>query len=718
MPGICVGIDSFQGGLPVSSVNDGAKPNRLIKETSPYLLQHAYNPVDWYPWCDEALNLAKEHNKPILLSVGYSACHWCHVMERESFQDEKTAGLMNEHMINIKVDREERPDIDHIYQTAAQLLSGGGGWPLTVFLTPDLRPFYAGTYFPPEERFGKPAFSRLIETLIKTYHDDPERIEKAANQLTDAIREVDSSDTDENVVSEQGPQLLSKAADWLVEHFDDDYGGFGSRPKFPNTPALDFLMRQSYRTGDQSLIDKVCIALDHMMFGGIYDQLGGGFHRYSVDERWMVPHFEKMLHDNALLPLTYIQAFRHTGDLSYERVVRETLAYVDREMSHPEGGFYSSQDADSEGDEGTFFVWRSDEIKDILGEEDAILFCDAYGVTPSGNFERGSTVLHHVIESNQLGEKYGVSSFEVEARLNKCREMLFNVREKRVKPDRDDKVITGWSSLMLLAFSEAGKVFDEPGYVERAKAGASFIKRYLVEEHRLLRTYKDRPGGVGYLDDYAYFVRALISLYEVTLDRIYLHEAVDWTDRLIELFWDDDKPGFFMTPSDHERLIVRPRDWRDQSLPSGTAIAVTNLIKLHRFVDRKGYEHRAGEVLVTHQGSMDQNPWGTASLLLGYDLLVHDLTEVVIVAAEDQQESVGIFAKIIGRQTPPSVMHVISPEDGLDRQAPLLWRGKKQLDGKVTVYVCRNTTCSDPITDAVALENIFAERSSINPISS
>ena len=674
---------------PVSEAT--ATPNRLIHETSPYLLQHAYNPVDWYPWGEEALAKAKDENKPILLSVGYSACHWCHVMERESFQNAEIAAFMNEHFVNIKVDREERPDLDEIYQTAAQLLSGQGGWPLTVFLTPDQRPFYAGTYFPPDDRYGRPGFLRVMQTLIRTYRVEPDRVDKAADNVTRAIRQVDSREVDHRapIKPEKGEELLSKAVEWLAHYFDHEHGGFGSQPKFPNASALELFIRYAVRTGERSYLDMAVKALTHMARGGIYDHLGGGFHRYSTDERWLIPHFEKMLYDNALLPPLYLQALQLTGEPYFEEVVRETLAYVEREMTHPDGGFYSAEDADSEGEEGKFFVWRPEEIEAVVGDEQAQLFCDAYGVTPPGNFEKGTSVLHVSMPLEACAERHGLSVDEASRRLKEARRKLFESRENRVKPGRDEKVITGWNALMISAFAQAARVLGDDRYARNAERAAAFIEERLVDGDRLLRSFKERPSQIpGYLEDYAFWVQALLDLYETTFDRTYLERAGEWMERTLELFWDEKSPGFFLTPEGHERLIHRPKDWRDQSIPSGTGISVQNLLRLHPVFDRRGYQERAEAVVEVYARQLDQNPWGTATLLLAYDGLVRGATEVVLVAGRDDRESLPAFRRAIGRRyLPHGIVHLIESSEAEDDRAPS-FGGERGPKGNVSPHTC------------------------------
>lgn len=693
--------------------SSSTKPNRLIHETSPYLLQHAYNPVDWYPWGQEALAKAKKENKPILLSIGYSACHWCHVMERESFADPKIAAVMNEHFVNIKVDREERPDLDEIYQTAAQLLGAQGGWPLTVFLTPDQRPFYAGTYFPPDDRYGRPGFVRVMQILIRAYREEPERVEKAAGKVTRALRQVDDRTVDGRapIAPEEGEALLTKAVEWLAHYFDEENGGFGTQPKFPNTVLLELFLRYAVRSGERSYLEMATHALKSMARGGIYDHLGGGFHRYSTDERWLIPHFEKMLYDNALLPLVYLHAYQLTGEPLFAEVAKETLAYVDREMSHPEGGFYSSQDADSEGEEGKYFVWRPHQIEELIGSEWASLFCDAYGVTPAGNFEKGTSVLYAAMPLEACAQKHGLSPKEVAQRLQKARARLFQARERRIKPGRDEKAITSWNAMMISAYAQAARILGDEAYAERAKRAVDFVEKRLIDGDRLLRSFKDRPSKTpGYLEDYAFWVQALIDLYETCLERRLLEQAGEWMERLLALFWDPKSPGFFLTPAGHETLIHRPKDWRDQGIPSGTGVSVHNLLRLHPAFDQRGYQERAEQVLDAYRRQLDQNPWATASLLLAYDALVFGGIEVVLVADAHDRRRLSEFQKVVGRHyLPHAVVHLIKSAEGEHQEAPLLWRGKRALGEGVTAYVCKQESCSAPVTDPARLDRLLVE---------
>ncbi|GIW11249.1 MAG: thioredoxin domain-containing protein [Dehalococcoidia bacterium] len=540
--------------------------NRLQYETSPYLLQHAHNPVDWYPWGEEAFRRAREENKPVLLSIGYAACHWCHVMERESFEDEATAALMNELFINIKVDREERPDVDQVYMTAVQALTGQGGWPLTVFLTPTGEPFYGGTYFPPEDRHGLPAFRRVLRAVAEAYHTRPGEIAAAAHQITAHLREAQQLNAPPEPLQHA---ILDQAIRAVLPTFDQVNGGFGGAPKFPQAMTLELLLRQAARTGEVSLRAMVELTLQRMAAGGIYDQLGGGFHRYAVDAAWQVPHFEKMLYDNALLARLYLAAWLFTGEASFRRVAEETLDYVLREMAAPGGGFCSSQDADSEGEEGKYYLWTLGEILDLLGPEDGRLFAAFYGVTAEGNFE-GKNILHGTGTLEEVAARSGVTPEDLQAVLARGRQRLLAAREQRVKPGRDEKVLTSWNGMLLRALAEAAAALGREDYRTAAEETATFLLETLRPQGRLLRTFKDgRAHVLGYLEDYAHLIDGLLALYELTFAPCWLAEAEALADAMLDLFWDESLPGFYDTARDHEQLIVPPARRLRQCHPLG-----------------------------------------------------------------------------------------------------------------------------------------------------
>ncbi|HHV63421.1 MAG TPA: thioredoxin domain-containing protein [Firmicutes bacterium] len=693
--------------------------NRLIHESSPYLQQHAHNPVDWYPWGQEALRRAIRERRPILLSVGYSACHWCHVMERESFEDVETARLMNDHFVNIKVDREERPDIDRVYQTAAQIISGQGGWPLTVFLTPDQKPFYAGTYFPPRDRYGRPGFKRVLHELAKLWEDAPEQIEELANEITKAIQEEIRYNPREITGPAVAAGLPSTAAiRKLKRAYDPDNGGFGTAPKFPNINILNLFLQRS--TTQPELLQIVTRTLSKMARGGIYDQLGGGFHRYSTDARWLVPHFEKMLYDNALLASLYLDVYQETKDQEFRGIAIETLDYILRDMTAPEGGFFSSEDADSEGEEGKFYVWRRDEILHLLGEESGDLVCRYYGVSQEGNFEGGTSILYRDIDIEELAKERGLNTEKAKHLLEDGRRKLMGVRQKRVRPGRDEKIITAWNGMMISALARAGRILGEERYTGAALKAAEFAMANLrLEDGSLRRIYKDGSGSIpGFLEDYAYLTAGLIDLYETTFDYRWLRESQRLTDLMIKLFWSDEKATFFDSPDDRHQLFLRPQNPVDESFPSGMSIAARNLLLLSTIRDERGDDDsiRKVEILLgRYKHDMEQNPWGFASLLSVADLYRNGVTQIVIVVGDEVQESQEARSRMAWLKSnellrvvndiyiPGLVLLGPPPKDLNDPELPEVWKGKTSVNGKSTVYICRGFSCSTPITDAQEL---------------
>ncbi|MFS8664349.1 MAG: thioredoxin domain-containing protein [Limnochordales bacterium] len=682
------------------------KANRLIHETSPYLRQHAHNPVDWYPWGEEALARARRENKPILLSIGYSACHWCHVMERESFADPDIAAVMNEHFVNIKVDREERPDLDHTYQLAAQLLSGQGGWPLTVVLTPDLRPFFAGTYFPPDDRYGRPGFKRVLRTLHRVYTEDPDGVAEVAAQLAEALRKANRLGTSggEGVPShhwvEQGVQRLLAEAD----HAN---GGFGRAPKFPSVSSLQLVQRWGHLTGDAAALAFVDLTLERMAAGGIYDQLGGGFHRYSVDAHWLVPHFEKMLYDNGLLALLYLEGWQRTGRALYERIVRETLDYILREMADPAGGFYTSQDADSEGEEGRFFVWTPQEVREALGEPAASRFCLAYGVGAGGNFHDGKSVLHVALSPAELARQWGMDVDAVEAELAAARARLWAVRERRVKPHRDEKVLVGWNGLVITALARAGAALGVPAYLAAARRAVAFVQqRLMTPEGDLLHSFKEWPAPVpGFLDDYAFFVAALIDLYEATLEPDFLAEAARLAGRMLALFWDDEEGGFFLTPAGLATPLGRPKELWDESVPAGNGAAAMTLLRLFFLTGDDGWRIRAEKLLAAFASPMARNPWGTASLLTALDQYHRGPKEIAFTGPVFSREGQALLQRVHRLYIPHRVLSGFDPARAAAR--PPLLQDREPVEGRLTVYVCEDFACSPPVTRWEDLEPLL-----------
>ncbi|NNM05332.1 MAG: thioredoxin domain-containing protein, partial [Gemmatimonadetes bacterium] len=559
--------------------------NRLATETSPYLQQHSENPVDWFPWGDEALARARSEDKPILLSIGYSACHWCHVMERESFEDPETAALMNEKYVNIKVDREERPDLDSIYMRALQVSTGRGGWPLTAFLTPDGRFFYGGTYFPPAPRAGMPSFKQVLATIENAYRTRRQEIEEGSDKLLAVLAGIPPSETrsrgegDEGLLHERGPGILDHAARYLAGQFDPAHGGFGPAPKFPQPDTLELLLRHFARSGDRRPLDMVLTTLRFMGRGGIRDHLGGGFHRYSVDDRWLAPHFEKMLYDNGLLARVYLHAFQITGDQEMRDVVTSTLDYVLADLRDPAGGFYSARDADSEGEEGLFYLWRPEEVRSVLEDAEADLFCRVYDVTDSGNFE-GRNILHLSRSLDSLSETEGVSARELGGRLERSRDTLRTERDRREAPFRDEKVLVAWNSFVLRTLAEAAPALNRPDYLDAARTNAEFLLESLRDQGRLRRSWKNGQSKIlAFLEDYAGLGNALLTLYEATLDPRWLAEGRELAGQVIDLFWEEEEGVFFDSPKDGEKLVVRPREAMDNATPSGNSLAIELLLR-------------------------------------------------------------------------------------------------------------------------------------------
>jgi uncharacterized protein len=673
--------------------------NALVSETSPYLLQHAHNPVEWYPWGEEALSRARNEDKPILLSIGYSACHWCHVMAHESFEDEETARLMNESFINIKVDREERPDLDAIYMAAVQLTTGGGGWPMTVFLTPDKVPFYCGTYFPREERYGMPSFRRVLVSVANAYREKKDLLKGDAGTILAALRKMELSSSPPVKLE---PVILDKAAAAIGANFDSRNGGFGRAPKFPPAMALSFLMRTYRRNGDQKCLEMVNQTLTRMASGGMYDQLGGGFHRYSVDAEWLVPHFEKMLYDNALLSRAYLDGFLLTKNDFYRRIAEEVLNYVAREMTSPEGGFYSSQDADSEGKEGAFFVWTADEVKAILGEDEGDLFCRCYGVSPEGNFE-GKNILHIPRAAAVIAKLNNVSEPDLLAITEQGKQKLFRAREDRMKPGRDEKILTAWNGLMLRSFAEAASALEREDFRAIAVSNAEFLLSRLCREGHLLRSYKDGQSRFnGYLDDYACLIDGLLSLYEATFKPRWIREASIISEWMVVKFWDLQGRGFYFTSGDHETLIHRPKELFDNATPSGNSVAVHALLRLWRLTGDSRWSEYAISVLELMAGSMLQQPSAFPNLLCALDLFLGNPREIAIIGNPGEEQTRSLLHEVFQIYLPNKVVAC-----GTDSGVFLL-EARPQINGAATAYVCENFTCKTPVTSPEELAKILA----------
>jgi len=676
------------------------KPNRLIDEQSPYLRQHAYNPVDWYAWGEEALARAKAEGKPILLSIGYSACHWCHVMERESFENEAIAHLMNENFISIKVDREERPDLDQIYMDAVQLLTGRGGWPLTVFLTPEGKPFYGGTYFPPEDRHGLAGFPRVLAAIADAYRNRPADVRENVERLTQAIGSMADYQPGPGGIS-AGLALAGARA--LAQNYDSVNGGIGGAPKFPNTFVFSLFLRMYAAGEDQAFGEMVRHTLTKMAKGGIYDQLGGGFHRYSVDERWLVPHFEKMLYDNALLARLYLQAGCALQQPQFLGTARDTLDYLMREMTGPEGGFYSSQDADSEGEEGRFFLWTPAELRGVLGEQVAPVAARFFDVSEEGNFERRN-ILHRTIDPADAALMFKKPPEEIASVLETAKRLLFEARARRVKPGRDEKILAAWNGMTITAFAEGYRVLGDEPYLRVASQTAEFVMNRLWDGRALRRSFKDGVARFnGYLEDYALVAGAMLDLYGASLDGRYLGFARQLAEIMLERFVDSQNGGFFFTSDDHEALITRSKAAFDGSTPSGNSAAVMAFLRLHSYTGDERYMREAERTIRLFAPMMEKQPFAFCHMLEAADLLQRGATEIVIVAEQggEQREWLRRLGPIY---LPNAAIFVLEPSQAASAAVPEAARGKRQLDGRITAFVCRGRTCSAPLTAFEALK--------------
>ena len=678
-------------------MHDTAKhTNRLIHETSPYLLQHAHNPVDWYPWGEEALERAKREQKPILLSIGYSACHWCHVMERESFENEEIAAVMNELFINIKVDREERPDLDEIYMNAVQVMTRQGGWPMTVFLTPDLKPFYGGTYYPPTDRYGRPGFPKVMEAVAEAFKDKHTQVLEQANQLTAQLNQISNVvDPHEHELTEE---LMVHAFQQYRSQFDSHHGGFGNAPKFPPSMGLPFLLRYWHHSGNANALEMAELTLEKMARGGMYDQLGGGFHRYSTDAHWLVPHFEKMLYDNAQLVVAYFEAYQATQKPFYRDIATETLDYVLREMYDAEnGGFYSTQDADSEGVEGKFFVWEPNDVEDVIGEENAEIFCEYYDITPHGNFE-GENILHVQTPPDIFARKLQMDLEELEALLADSKQKLFAEREKRIKPGLDDKILTSWNGIMIRGMAMGYQLTGKPEYLEACEKSAEFVLTTLSQDNGLLlRTYRSGKSHLNaYLEDYSYFIAGLIALYEASFESRWLTEAERLAHIMIDQFGDDTGDGFFFTGKAHETLIVQSKSAYDGATPSGASMAIHSLLRLAKHLDNPEFHDKAVETLKLYFHQMEGMPTGSGQLLCELAFLLSTPKEIAIVGKKGDAKMDAMLAALHGTYQPNKIVALSESADG--QTLPLL-AGKPQVDNTATAYVCENYVCQVPTTD-------------------
>ena len=676
-------------------------PNRLQHETSPYLLQHKDNPVDWYPWGEEALTRSRQEDKPMLVSIGYSACHWCHVMEHESFEDPETAAVMNEHFVNIKVDREERPDVDSLYMTAVQAMTGHGGWPLNVFLMPDGTPFYGGTYWPPEDRHGMPAFRRVIEAVAETYTTQREQIEEQGERVRAVLQAAMSAQADEGEIEDR---LITEAVELLESRFDREWGGFGGAPKFPQASVLDFLLRADRAHPSARAKNMITTTLDKMAAGGMYDQIGGGFHRYAVDQIWLVPHFEKMLYDNAQLARAYLDGFRAYRTPRYREVVEETLDYVLREMTSPEGGFFATQDADSEGEEGKFYVWTPEELVEVLGPERARVVGTSYGVEPGGNFE-GKSILHTPFTEEETARALGIGIEELRSEVAVAKPQLLEARSRRVWPGRDDKVLASWNGMMLRAFAEASRTLDRADYREAAVKCADFILGPLSQDGRLFHAFKDGRARIpGFLEDYANVADGFVALYEATFDLRWLREAIRLSEAMVEEFGADDGVSLYDTSSRHEALVARPRDLQDGATPSGTSVAAGILLKLGRMVERPEWEQRAGAILAGMAQAMNNQPLGYGRHLSNAVAYLAPAREIAI-AAERGDLTGEALARVPYERFEPHAMVALVDEASSELMPWLADRPMR--GGQATAYLCERFTCLPPVTTPKDLRKLL-----------
>ncbi len=698
------------------------KANRLLNETSTYLLQHAYNPVDWYPWSQEAISTAQEQDKPILLSVGYSACHWCHVMEHESFEDEETATIMNKLFVCIKVDREERPDIDDIYMKAVQMLTGHGGWPMTVFLTPELKPFFGGTYYPPEDRHGLPSFKRLLLSIARAWREQREEITESSNELTNHLAMVNMLPPSQD---ELNSDQIEKSINRLWGVFDKECGGFGGAPKFPHTGSIALCLRASLPSSALSeaarkqALEMATKTLDQMAWGGIHDQLAGGFSRYAVDRIWLVPHFEKMLYDNALLCRNYFEGYQRTGNLYWRQVGKGILDFVLNELTTDEGAFYSSLDADSEGEEGRFYVWTPEQITAVLGKEDGKWLSEVFDCHDRGNFEHGTTVLHLAQSPETLAKHYKMTVDAFWQRLAPLRAKLLEERSKRVRPGRDEKVLTSWNSLMVSAFIDGYRCLQDIRYLNAAKRTTKFMLESLTTDGgtRLLRTWgRGIAKFKGYLDDYAYFIQALLDLAQVDTTEDWLSKALVLNDVMLEQFSDAKDGTFFFVSDEHESLITQPKSYFDASMPSPTAVATMNLLRLGRLTANETFVKRAENVLKVYSSYYDRAPDQFSYLLCCLDLALSAPSELVLIAPDSTSSDTddNFKAMLFAAQSvylPHTVALAFCPTAAHTKEIanlPLL-AGRESIEGKTTAYYCVNFACQKPVTLGDELTAILSQ---------
>ncbi len=680
--------------------------NRLINESSPYLLQHAHNPVDWYPWGEKAFKRAQKEDKPIFLSIGYSTCHWCHVMENESFANEKIAEIMNDNFISIKVDREQRPDVDQIYMNAVMAMTGSGGWPLSVFLTPDVQPFYGGTYFPPQDRYGQIGFERVLLSIADTWKNRRQELVDSAGKFSEFLAQPPKP-TEEKKLT---PAILEGAFNYFQDTFDSINGGFGTAPKFPQPTNLSVLLGYWYRSGEVQALKMVEKTLDAMVRGGIYDHIGGGFHRYATDTRWLIPHFEKMLYDQALLSKVYLQAYQITKKQEYAGIAREIFDYVLRDMTDAGGGFYSAEDADSEGKEGLFYLWDPTQIATILDENEAEVFNTYYGVTEHGNFEENKTILNITTSIEQLEEKFQKDRTAIVDTLTTARNKVFGEREKRIRPHRDDKVITAWNGLMISSLAYGGAILEEEKYIGAAKRSAEFMLKTLYKNKRLMRYYRDgHTVEKAFLDDYAFFIIGLLDLYEATFDAQWLIEAKKLSQEMIRLFSNNEHGGFFLTGKDSEKLIARTKSGTDGAVPSGNSIAALALLKLGNLTMKQGFTEQGTKTLEVFSHQLEQSPAYSSAMLVALNFWLGPSQEIVIAGSAKSTDTKQMITLVRSRFLPNTVVLLHDQNASgaaIEKIVPFV-KNQTSIDGKATAYVCENYVCNRPVNNITDLDKML-----------
>ncbi|AXV36995.1 MAG: thioredoxin domain-containing protein [Methanobacterium sp. BRmetb2] len=686
--------------------------NKLIKEKNPYLLQHAHNPVDWYPWSEEAFQKAKDENKPIFLSIGYSTCHWCHVMAHESFEDPDVAQLMNETFISIKVDREERPDIDSVYMTVCQVITGTGGWPLSIIMTPNKKPFFAGTYIPKDTIYGRTGLKDITLNIKELWSKNPEEALKSADKIVDVVEEISLTSPGDQL----DESILKKAYSMFQESYDENYGGFGMIQKFPSPHNLMFLLRYHMRYDDQKALEMVEKTLSSMKNGGIYDHIGHGFHRYSVDPQWLVPHFEKMLYDQAMIAIAYIEAFQITRNPLYKKTAQEIFTYVLRDMQSNEGGFYSAEDADSEGVEGKFYVWTKNEFIDVLGE-DAELMSRIFNVRGEGNFKEESTlkktgtnILHLKMSLSKIAEKMNISQEELEKKIEKTRQKLFKTRESRIHPHKDDKILLDWNGLMIAALSKGAQVFKADEYREAAISAADFILENMLKDGRLIHSYRDGEAtGMGNLDDYSFFIWGLLELFETTFKSKYLKMALELNEILLKQFWDSETGGFYFTSADAEEILVRKKESYDSAIPAGNSVQMLNLLKLAVITENLEYVDKAVSTEKTFSEKVKRSPSAYTQLLMALDFKLGPSYEIVIAGNPKFKDTTDMLEIIYNNFLPNKVL-ILREEGKLSndlKQISETLNFKKPLNGKATVYICTEGACKKPTINIDEMKDLL-----------